>query len=191
VNVQYNDRTYNLWLHPVDGINTRSQSSVKGLVKDFEWLLSGATPYAKTQPNSPSAYYGGTVGLGNNSQFEMTYGSGYVEEHKYPAGSKIVLEFTPTGPLMDGSEGKVLKYDIKPEDLATKAVRDVPLSDYTVKASLVEKDGKTSALLVASVIPGGPFGEKIVPAEEGRVEFVPSRMGDYGIEPMTLFVLPD
>ncbi|MEO8288017.1 MAG: carboxypeptidase-like regulatory domain-containing protein [Chloroflexota bacterium] len=190
VNALYNERTYNLWLHPVDNVNTPSQSSVNGLAKDFVWRLSGPTPNARTQPNSPSSYYGGTIDLGSDEEFQLTYNNKMVERYVYPAGSKIKLELTPDGPLLDGSKGEIIVREVKAEELPTGAVRDVPLGDYSARASLVEENGTVTPLLVASVIPGRPFGEAVTAGETGAVQFVPSRMGQYGIEPMTLFVVP-
>jgi hypothetical protein len=190
--IDYNDRHYNIWLHPVDGIDTPSQDADNGLTKDFALRLSGPKPAAKTRPDAADSYYGGVIDMSSEGQYYMFYGNGQlVEPFVYPRGSVVRVELTPNGLLLDGSTGEVVTRDIKGEEVATAAIVDVPLGDYTARATMIEADGAATPMLVASYIPGGPFGEKIVPAESARAEFVPSRMGDYGFEPMELFIIPE
>ena len=189
--IEYNDRHYNVWLHPVDGIDTPSQDAANGRTKDFELRLSGPKPAAKTRPDAADSFYGGVIDLSTEGQYYLFYGNGkIVEPFVYPDGAVVRVELTPNGPLLDGSVADVVTRDINGEDVATAAIIDVPLGDYTVRATMIEADGTATPLLVASYIPGGPFGQKIVPAEAARAEFVPSRMGDYGFEPMELFLIP-
>jgi hypothetical protein len=189
--IEYNDRHYNVWLDPVDGIDTPSQDAANGLTKDFELRLSGPKPTAKTRPNAADSYYGGVIDLSTEGQYYLFYGNGkMVEPFVYPDGAVVRVELTPNGQLLDGSVGEVITREIKGNEVAAANILDVPLGDYTVRASMVETDGAVTPLRVASSIPGGPFGEKIVPAESARAEFVPSRMGDYGVEPVELFIIP-
>jgi hypothetical protein len=189
--IEYNDRHYNIWLHPVDGIDTPSQDAANGRTKDFELRLSGPKPAAKTRPNAADSFYGGVIDLSTEGQYYLFYGNGkMVEPFVYPDGAVVRVELTPRGPLLDGSEGEVVVRELKGEEVATAAIFDVPLGDYTVRASMVEVDGAVTPLRVASSIPGAPFGEKIAPAESARAEFVPSRMGDYGFELVELFIIP-
>jgi hypothetical protein len=190
--IEYNDRHYNIWLHPVDGIDTPSQDAANGLAKDFVLRTSGPKPSAKTAPKKPDSHYGGVIDVADEGQYYMFYGNGQlVEPFIYPEGAVVRVELTPNGPLLDGSTGEVVVRELKGEEVATAAIVDVPLGDYAVRAAMIETDGTTTPLLVASYIPGGPFGEKIVPAESARAEFVPSRMGDYGFEPVELFIIPE
>lgn len=190
-NVTYNDRTYGLWLDPADGITTRSQSSAEGVVKDFVWRTGGPKPIAKSKPKDPQSYYGGIISLGNNAQFEMQYNNGnLVETHAYPDGSSIRITLTPTDTLIDGSEAKTLTYDLDPNTLGTGVVQDVPLGDYTATAALVDANGASTDLQIATIIPTGKIGEPHIPANSAPVVFRPYSMGDYGIEALPMFVLP-
>lgn len=191
-NVTYNDRTYGIWLDPTDGINTPSQGSTDGLVKDFVWRISGPTPAAKSKPNDPHSYYGGIIDLGDNAQFEINYNNGnLVEPHTYPVGSKILLTLTPTSPLIDGSAGKVLNFEIAPDDLTTNVLRDIPVGDYTAAATLLDASGtKFNSLLVATILPTGKIGEPVVPNYSAPVIFRPLSVGDYGFQELPMFILP-
>jgi hypothetical protein len=189
--IEYNDRFYNIWLHPADGIDTPSQDAAGGLTKDFVLRISGPKPAAKVAPNKPDSYYGGSMEVGSEGQFYMFYGNGQlVEPFDYPEGSVVRVELTPKGLLLDGSKGEIVTRDLTPEEVADGSIYDVPLGDYAVRADMIEADGVTTPLLVASSIPGGPYGAKLVPGETARAEFVPNRMGDYGFESMAFFIIP-
>ena len=189
--IEYNDRFYNIWLHPKDGVDTPSQDAAAGLTKDFELRLSGPKPAAKMRPMEADSYYGGAIEVGNEGQFYLFYGNGkLVDPFVYPDGAVIRVELTPKGPLLDGSQGEVVTRELTPEEVADGTIFDVPLGDYTLRASMVEADGTTTPLQVVTVIPGGPFGEKYEPGKSARVEFVPSRVGDFGFEQVQLFIIP-
>jgi hypothetical protein len=191
VTTQYNERTYGLWLDPLDGIDTQSQASADGIVKDFVWKVSGATPAAKTKPDSPYSYYGGVVEVGNDSEFEMQYNNGHlVDPHDYPEGSLIRMVFTPAGPLVDGSTGAIVEREVNPKELTDAVLRDIPLGDYTVSAKLVGENGEESELRVATIISGGNIGEAVVAAESAQVVFKPEAFGSFGVQPVMLYVLP-
>jgi hypothetical protein len=190
--IEYNGRFYKVWLHPKDGVDKPSQDVGNGLTKDFELRLSGPKPAAKMRPSHPDSYYGGAIQLGNEGQFYMFYGNGkLVDPFNYPEGAKVRVELTPNGPLLDGSQGEIITRDLTPEQVADGSIYDIPLGDYTARASMVEADEAIIPLKVVSLIPGGPFGEKHEPAESAKVEFVPSRMGEFGFEGMQLFILPE
>lgn len=188
---QYKDRTYNLWLHPVDNISGTKQSTAEGVVKDFVWRISGPTPRAKKAPKDPGSYYGGIISLGGEGAYRMSYDVGSTApEFEYPEGSTIELELTPSGPLMDGSQGQVVKRDLDPAKLNGAVVSDVPLGEYTAKAIMVEKDGTASPLHLAMRDPEGSFGDKVEPVDSVSITFLPQSVGDYGLSPVNLFVLP-
>jgi hypothetical protein len=188
VTTEYKGRTYNLWLHPVDGIDTPSQPSKDGLVKDFVWRLSGPTPAAAQNPDAPGSYYGGVIEVGDDIEFGGLSGSGFGTPHTYPAGSQIRLTLTPDGPLLDGSEGAVVTRDLAPDNLAGEVLRDIPLGDYTAQAALVTADGRTTPLRVAAPLPG-TWGAP-APGATAPVVFAPTRMGPYGVSNVTLYILP-
>lgn len=186
--ISYKGRTYKLWLDPLDGIDSPNQDVRGGLVKDFVLRLSGARPSAKTQPDSPDSYYGGVLDLGDDAEYRLFYSSGSPAPPPYPAGAKVRLELTPDGPLLDGTTGTVLSYDLEPETLATAVLRDVPLGDYIARATLVEAEGGTTALRVAARIADGRFGAPELGAS-AVVAFMPDRMGSFGASLVTLHIL--
>ena len=188
INTTYKGRRYQLWLHPVDGVDSPNQDVRGGLVKDFVWQVSGPTPKAKDQPENPASYYGGELDLGDNAEFSFTYGGGVTEPPSYPAGAKIRVDLTPDGPLLDGSPGTMLSYELAPEELASKVLRDVPLGDYIARAALVTTEGNTTALRVAARNADGKIGAP-EPGESAAVIFMPDRMGAFGTSLVTLYIL--
>lgn len=188
VSTEYKGRSYNLWLHPVDEIDTPSQPSAAGLVKDFVWRLAGPRPAAKQNPDSPDAYYGGIIEIGNDAEFGAFSGGGFGEPHPYPAGSTIRLALTPDGPLLDGSAGAAVTQDLAPDTLTQAVLRDIPLGDYTATATLIEAGGQATPLRVATRRPG--VFETPSPGATAPIIFTPSQMGQYGTANPTLYILP-
>ena len=188
VSTEYKGRRYNLWLHPVDGIDTPSQPSAAGLVKDFVWRLAGPRPAATQSPGAPDSYYGGIIEIGNDAEFGAFSGGGFGDPHLYPAGSSIRLELTPDGPLLDGSAGTAVTQDLAPDTLTQAVLRDIPLGDYTAKATLIEAGGQATPLRVATRLPG--VFDTPAPGATAPIAFMPSQMGQYGTANPTLYILP-
>jgi hypothetical protein len=188
VSTQYKGRSYNLWLHPVDEIDTPSQPSAAGLVKDFVWRVAGPRPAAKQNPDSPESYYGGTIDIGTDADFGLFSGGGFIDPHQYPAGSQIRVELAPEGPLLDGSTGAVVTRDLVPGTLGQAVLRDIPLGDYRASATLVEAGGRTTPLRVATRLPG--VFENPPPGDAAAIIFPPSQMGQYGTAMPALYILP-
>jgi hypothetical protein len=183
----YNGRNYQLWLAPVDGIESPNQDVRGGLVKDFVLKLAGAKPAAQTAPDNRASYYGGEIDLGDDGEFRTSFNPGAPPPPPYPAGATVRLELTPDGPLLDGSPGTVLTYDLDPATLATAVLRDVPLGDYTARATLVAAGG-TTPLQVAAKNADGQFGAP-QPGDTARLIFTPDRMGAYGVSLVSLYIL--
>ncbi len=188
VNTTYKGRRYQLWLDPLDGVDSPNQDVRGGLVKDFVWRLAGPTPKAQDQPENPASYYGGEIDLGDDVEFQFTYVGGVRDSPPYPPGATVRLELTPDGPLLDGSPGTVLTYDQDPATLATAVLRDVPLGDYIARARLVEAGGATAPLRVAARNADGQFGAP-QPGDSAAVIFMPDRMGAFGTALVTLHIL--
>jgi hypothetical protein len=78
----------------------------------------------------------------------------------------IELKFEPTGPLVDGSTGRIVIRTLTPDN---HFAEDIPVGAYKVTATLVETDGARSPLKV------GPSGKL---ADETAFEFkAPSSCG--------------
>lgn len=108
--VDYNGRRFKLDLHPdnSDGFGG------DGAVRNFTWKLSGV----KTEPLS--GHYGGVVEFNS-----------YVGDYGVPDDRDIVWTFTPSGPLIDGSAGRVLTLQSENGN----DLRDVPIGRYKVTAT--------------------------------------------------------
>jgi hypothetical protein len=81
-----------------------------------------------------------------------------------------------------------LTYNLDPATLTTAVLRDVPVGDYTARATLVEASGGTTPLRVASKNADGQFGGP-EPGDSASVRFMPDRMGVYGISLVALYIL--
>jgi hypothetical protein len=112
---EYNGKTYSFYLHP----DNTSGFGAEGGVRNFEWKLTGEMP----QPLSGN--YGGLVTIDH-------FPGIYIDD------SLIDFTFTPAGPLIDGSSGKILH--LRSNDGFT--IKDIPIGRYNVTASYLGKQLK-------------------------------------------------
>lgn len=105
------------------------------LTRNFSWQLSGRIP--DQEPYSDLGYFGGSLSL--------MAASG--QERWATQDDEIELTLTPTGPLIDGSAGKVLKRTAPARGMAL----DVPIGTYRVQATFVAASGRREALKVSAV----------------------------------------
>ena len=132
--VEYAGRSWCLRLAPRDWGDDAVFSGTEGVVRDFDWRLSGPVDGATMPPTEDGAWWGGTVRLFPD------FSDGVYDR-------VIELTFEPTGPLVDGSTGSTV---VRTVDLAdTVFVFDIPLGTYQVTAATVEPDGGRTPLLVA------------------------------------------
>lgn len=116
----YNGKTYTLEMHP-DSLDSFSD---EGAVRNFTWRLEG-----RSQENE-YRYYGGFIQLSKDPGFE-----GDLDD--------VELTLTPDGPLIDGSQGKILR--LRPGDhywVDRFQIQDVPIGRYTVRATLNGASGQ-------------------------------------------------
>jgi len=123
---EYNGKTYTLRLH-TDNTNSFSE---EGGVRNATWKLEGRDP----DPSyDNSVFYGGQVDI----SFYHTF--------PFEVQDKVEVTFTPSGPLIDGSEGKTLT--LKPGDhywsAITNRIEDIPIGRYMVTAVLKNTQGET------------------------------------------------
>ncbi len=115
----YNGKTYSLDLHP-DTIDSFDDT---GAVRNFVWKLEGR------EPENEYNYYGGLVTIFQDTDFHDDM-------------EDVELTLTPSGPLIDGSEGKTLvlrqggHYWVQ-----FGYLQDIPIGRYTVTAILKGEDG--------------------------------------------------
>ncbi|AKD54062.1 carboxypeptidase-like regulatory domain-containing protein [Spirosoma radiotolerans] len=110
---QYNDRIYKLWLDPE---NDAPFTAHEKPVRNFRWKLTGHMPDL-----SLDLYYGGTLEL-----FRDLNANGLYDEEN------VELTLTPSGPLIDGSTGKVLTLQAKRGTYGI--IKDIPIGRYTITA---------------------------------------------------------
>ncbi|MBK6487263.1 MAG: hypothetical protein IPF98_10405 [Gemmatimonadetes bacterium] len=64
-----------------------------------------------------------------------------------PAGHRVIVTLTPTGPLIDGSAGSVRSYDAREHD---NLLNSVPVGVYSASAALVAANGTRTPLTVST-----------------------------------------
>lgn len=105
--VDYNGKSYAVWLHPDDS----SGFGGEGAVRNFTWKLNGA------RPEPLSGRYGGLVTFDS-------YPGLHIED------DEIEFTFRPVGALIDGSVGSVLKLHANRD----RTFEDLPMGRYEVSA---------------------------------------------------------
>lgn len=155
ITVNYGNAVFNLPLEPV-GMNwNKNQDAADGIVQNFVWKPSGATPYGKDNGQdigNATHWYGMSIGI---------RAEGYRNDIKsvpktIPDGSKIKFTLTPTGKAIDGTEPKdPVVFDrvhdnssYKPMDL-----NDILPAPYDLSGTVTFPDGSTHPLLLRSQNP--------------------------------------
>lgn len=106
--IEFNGKMYSFYLHP----DNTSGFGAEGGVRNFEWKLTGEMP----QPLSGN--YGGLVTIDH-------YPGVYIDD------SLIDFTFTPAGPLVDGSSGKILHV----RSIDGFNIKNIPIGRYNVTAT--------------------------------------------------------
>lgn len=120
------------------------------LTRNFSWQLSGRIP--DQEPYSDLGYFGGSLPL-------MAAAS---QERWATQDDEIELTLTPSGPLIDGSAGRVLTRTAPARGMAL----DVPIGTYRVQATFIAASGRREPLQVSAA--DGDY------AAEATVTFRPS-----------------
>lgn len=110
--VEYHGKRYSFYLHPDHSAGFGGE----GAVRNFVWELSGV------MPEPLSGHYGGLVTVDN-------FPGVYIEARE------INFVLTPVGPLIDGSQGEV----IRPKAQDGYSINDIPIGHYRLTATY---DGK-------------------------------------------------
>ena len=150
---EYNDQRYCLRLGHKNVEDYSPLNPAKGAVRNLVWLTEGRVE--DMEPYSDMGFFGGSVSVMDAMS---------VSARNQP------LEFTltPTGPLIDGSKGKVLTR--KPN--AEGYLLDVPIGVYKVMATINENGAKKPVRLSNST--ANAF------AGEAMLEFKPDSKGCVG-----------
>lgn len=140
---EYNGKTYSIQAYPE---NTDSFTE-DGAVRNFTWKLEGMDP-------NDSYYYGARVTVHSANDF-------------WENDEDIELTFTPSGPLIDGSEGKtlVLRYGERYWE-KYGYIEDIPVGRYIVTA-ILKKSGDDVPLTIQNWHTKGDF------VREFQLDFIP------------------
>lgn len=192
--IEYRGEEWLLRLHPTDG-TTYETESTEGAVEDFQWRISGPMP--EGDPEDPRDYYGGHA--------HVLYVEDASRERKpmpFPEGSVVRFVWRPLEPLLDASQGEVLrfartvgainsgKYRYSTADLLhegpieqSDVLHDIPAGVYEVSATLAGPNGKTLPLRLATLTDQG-YRERV------QVEFRPAHpyQMENGIDFQILFI---
>ena len=123
----YRGKKYCIRIAPETEADKAEISGPDGAVRNFRWKVQGPVDPSGAGADTDSAFYGGTLRLMPN--FED---GGY--------DSTIDLELVPDGPLIDGSTGKALRFQV---DLKKSPfVYDIPIGAYAARATRVASDGR-------------------------------------------------
>ncbi len=137
----------------------------EGAEKNFQWQLTG-------QVGNYPTYLGGTITLWNSSAI-------------YDVAKAVEFTLTPTGPLLDGSEGSVIVQEVLLEAPADDdALQDIPIGSYTVQAVLIAQDGTRTPIALSTIT------DIENPEATISVSWQASQMcgfgSDSGVEPLTI-----
>lgn len=115
ITITYNGRRFKKI--ELDPDNADSFAGSDGVVRNFQWKLTGE------KPEPLVGFYGGLANLFNNPNGNM-----YDVEN-------IEFTFTPDGPLIDGSAGAVIKTKCgAPRSETYSKINDIPMGRYIVTA---------------------------------------------------------
>jgi Carboxypeptidase regulatory-like domain len=123
IEVPYNSQTVCQRLVMTNADETISFAVDQGAERNFQWQLTG-----KAEVN----FYGAEIDFS------------YIPDKYRELAQVIEITLTPTGPLLDGSEGSVLVREFLFNE--TYAVEDIPLGQYTIQAVLIGNDASRTQL---------------------------------------------
>ncbi len=120
---EYNGRVYPLELHPDDP----NPLNEEGAIRNFNWKLEG-------RYNDDYSFYGGYIGY--------TYNVDLADNEFYENVENIKLTLTPSGPLIDGSEGQTLHLEFGDHYWVEDGkIEDIPIGRYIVTAVMQTENG--------------------------------------------------
>jgi hypothetical protein len=137
----YNGRRYHVPLAP-EGATDTSFFGRDGRTQNFVWQMTGKAPWgAHLQPDNSRHYIGGSIDV---YVYDPNTDPTAQDAIQAPAGATIEITLTPSGPLIDGTQGETLEESVTLEEetgplslLSVGTIVDVPVGRYDVTARLV------------------------------------------------------
>jgi hypothetical protein len=161
IEVDYNGQTVCPRLAMPDPNDHNSFTLDKGAEKNFQWQLTGEVGNSDT-------FFGGSINLWNIFMFEGI--------------NDVEITLTPTGPLIDGSEGSVIAGKVS--DVNDYTLFDIPVGPYTLQAALIGHDGSRTPINVATIDNHGTYTPEVA------IEWEATRFcavgWESGVEPISI-----
>jgi hypothetical protein len=126
IEVPYNGQTVCQRLGMPNPNDYNSFTLDKGTERNFQWQLTGRI-------GNYESFLGATLSIWSASQVSDD-------------AKAIELTLTPTGPMIDGSEGSVTVQEVPPGNMETASLYDIPIGPYAVQATLIGHDGSRSPI---------------------------------------------
>jgi hypothetical protein len=163
----YNGQTICTTLAMPDPNDYNSFTMDEGAEKNFQWQLTGKVGNYDT-------FFGGTIGLWNSYVF-------------YDKAKAIEFTLTPTGPLLDGSEGSVIVREVALEAPSDDdALVDVPIGPYTLQAVLIGHDDSRTPIGLSNISATETSSSEV--AIDWRASDWCGFGHDSGVDPITLLL---
>lgn len=112
----YNGLFFSRLLHPLSMTPNAQLDSTEGAVFDFQWKLSGLSAGSTPPGSDDTDFYGASVdfsycGLPAAAYCDAKY-ERFPDYLVVPGGATIRVMLTPTAPLIDGTQGQTLSYEV-------------------------------------------------------------------------------
>jgi hypothetical protein len=155
----------------------------KGYVKNFVLPISGYIS-PEEDPKEPLSYYGGSLSFRAKVKIVIPndpdpYITGAANgPNALPEGTRIQLTLMPQGPLLDGSAGRPLNWNLQVRNTGRNAfetnINDIPLGVYTAQARVTTPDGNTfTPALTARIVLANDISRPFTTDSESPIFFAP------------------
>jgi hypothetical protein len=185
--VSYGAYRYYLPLRPEGGDGSFFDGEAidisRGYVKNFVLPISGYISQEE-DPKEELSYYGGSLTFRAKTKIVVPndpdpFITGAANgPNALPEGTRIQLTLTPQGPLLDGSAGRPLVWDMQVRNTGRNAysttLKDIPLGTYTAQARVTTPDGNTfTPPLTARIVLVNDISRPFTTDAENPVFFAP------------------
>ena len=194
--IDYHGHHYEIAMRPMDDKVNGTEAgefhgnSGPGVVRDFVLNLGalkpGHQPDEKTEPEYKNSCYGGHIMV----RCDLSRGKYAIIPDRtslsqvFPGASRVTVTLTPSGPLIDGSQGRPFTQTFT-MDGPWKGLflRGIPLGIYNATASLTDPKGAAHSLQLSLKPITAPVWQASVP-----IEFLPTRMFLDGSDEVPLYL---